>query len=71
MEKSQFVFSLSVGIGLVAAGAAITTQASIGMPLMALGAAIAGLSLVTHAAARQKTLEIRVPIKSESDLNRS
>ena len=54
MPNRQFHFSIAVSILVIALGALITSQASVGLSLMGLGAAIAVLAFSTRRAAVQQ-----------------
>ena len=63
MTNRQFNFSLSVSVALIALGAVILGQASVGFSLMAMGAAIGVLALVNKAMAGGSRQPLRAPMQ--------
>jgi hypothetical protein len=66
MEKSQFIFSVSVGIGVLLVGAAIATKASVGITLMLLGVTLVGLATVTRHMQAEENMQVSLQAHDDS-----
>ena len=66
MEKSQFIFSVSVGIGVLLVGAAIATKASVGITLMLLGVTLVGLATVTRHMQAEENMQVSLQAQDDS-----
>ena len=52
MEKSQFIFSVAVGVGLIVLGNFMLSEASVGISLITLGMALISIALLNKFYAR-------------------